>query len=203
MLRVVGAGVGRTGTSSLQVALERLLGGRCYHMFEVFGHAEEHVPAWRAAYAGEPVDWDRLFDGYVAAVDWPAAGCWETLAARYPDALVLLSTRDPADWWASASRTIFRVMDEEPPEPMHAWWEMTQAMMAAFDPDWRDEAAATAAFVRHNDAVRAAVPASRLVEWHPGDGWQPLCSALGVPVPDEPFPHRNSTDEFRTLMGWD
>jgi hypothetical protein len=94
-------------------------------------------------------------------------------------------------------------MDEEPPEPMLAWWEMAKAMMASFEPDWRDEVAAKAAFVRHNEAVRAAIPPHRLVEWHPGDGWAPLCSALGVAAPDEPFPHRNSTDEFRSRMGWD
>jgi Sulfotransferase domain len=41
------------------------------------------------------------------------------------------------------------------------------------------------------------VPAGRLVEWRPGDGWEPICTALRVAVPDEPFPHVNSTEEFR------
>jgi hypothetical protein len=36
MLKVVGAGVGRTGTHSLKIALEQLLGGPCHHMVEVF-----------------------------------------------------------------------------------------------------------------------------------------------------------------------
>ena len=40
-MRVVGAGLGRTGTSSLKLALEQLLGGRCYHMTEVFGRPED------------------------------------------------------------------------------------------------------------------------------------------------------------------
>src|SRR5215208_7067540 len=67
-LQVVGAGLGRTGTVSLKGALERLLGGPCYHMVEVFSHLDDHVPRWHAAVRGEPVDWEGLLGGYRAAV---------------------------------------------------------------------------------------------------------------------------------------
>jgi hypothetical protein len=70
-------------------------------------------------------------------------------------------------------------------------------------PDWQDEDAAKAAYERHNDEVRAAVPADRLLEWRPGDGWEPICSALDVPVPAEPFPHVNTTADFRAMAGFD
>jgi hypothetical protein len=66
-----------------------------------------------------------------------------------------------------------------------------------FAPQWWDESAAKRAFERHNAAIRAAVPAGRLVEWRPGAGWAPLCGALGVDVPTEPFPHANTTADFR------
>jgi len=56
-------------------------------------------------------------------------------------------------------------------------------------------------FVRHNDAVRAGVSPDRLLEWTPGDGWAPICDRLGLPVPVEPFPVTNTTDEFRTMLG--
>jgi hypothetical protein len=59
------------------------------------------------------------------------------------------------------------------------------------------------AYVRHNDAVRAGVAPERLVEWRPDDGWEPICAALGLPVPDEPFPRLNTTAEFRARAGWD
>ena len=59
-----------------------------------------------------------------------------------------------------------------------------------------DREAAIAAYERHNAEVRRRAPKERLVEWSPGDGWEPLCRALGVPVPDAPFPHANSTEEF-------
>ena len=72
-----------------------------------------------------------------------------------------------------------------------------------FTPLWQDEDEAKAAFVAHNEAVRAAIPTERLVEWQPGDGWEPICNALGLPVPDEPYPHVNTTADFRTMTGMD
>ena len=69
-----------------------------------------------------------------------------------------------------------------------------------FTPDWRDADKAMAAYEAHNAAVRAEVPAARLVEWQPGDGWAPLCTALGVPVPDAEFPHVNTTEDFRAML---
>jgi hypothetical protein len=198
VVKVVGAGVGRTGTHSLKLALEQLLGGPCYHMAEVFEHLD-HVPTWTAALRGEQVDWEPVLGSYSAVVDWPGAGCWDTLARAYPDALVLLSTRrDPEQWWTSADATIFRGMgDGGPPNPaMDGWREMAATMMDKFDPNWSDHDAAIAAYERHNAFVRNSVPAERLVEWQPGDGWAPLCSALGLPLPDAPFPHSNTTEEF-------
>jgi hypothetical protein len=72
-----------------------------------------------------------------------------------------------------------------------------------FAGDTSDQAAAIAAYERHNEHVRATAPADRLVEWQPGDGWAPLCEALGVAIPDEPFPHVNTTAEFRAMVGLD
>lgn len=191
-LRVVGAGLGRTGTLSLKVALERLLGAPCYHMAEVFAHPE-HIARWHAAARGQMPDWHALFAGYQAAVDWPAASFWPEIAAAFPDAIVLLSVRDPESWWRSAHDTIFPVSQAAPDE----WRAMVDALFAArFTPALDDRAACIAAFERHNADVRKAVPRSRLVEWRASDGWAPLCSALGVPVPGEPFPRVNTREEF-------
>src|SRR3954454_15327328 len=107
-LQVVGAGVGRAGTESLKLALERLLGGRCYHMLEVLQRPDA-FRHWVAAARGEAVDWDEVFADYVACVDWPAAAYWPEISAAYPDALVLLSVRSSADvWYRSAMETIFK-----------------------------------------------------------------------------------------------
>ena len=199
-LKVVGAGVGRTGTHSLKVALERLLGAPCHHMVEVLGHPEQ-MPVLVDAIDGKPVDWDAFLAGYAAAVDWPLAGLWPEVLGANPDALVLLSVRDPEAWYESASNTIFVGMDR-PPEELGPWFSAVRRLLSArFCNDFGDKAAMIAAFERHNASVREQVPADQLLEWAPGDGWQPICERLGLPVPDEPFPVTNTTDDFRAMMG--
>jgi hypothetical protein len=204
-LQVVGAGIGRTGTHSLKLALEQLLGKPCYHMLEVFEHLD-HVPVWHAALRGDQVDWEPVLANYAATVDWPAGGCWRPLAAANPDAVVLLSTRDDAEsWWRSIDPTIFTAMRRgEAPDPaMAEWGAMVEDMLNGFDPHWSEHDAAVAAYERHNAAVRAEIPPSRLIEWRPQDGWEPICRALDLPVPDAPFPHVNTTADFRAMMGLD
>ena len=202
-LRVVGAGLGRTGTHSLKLALEQLLGAPCYHMVEVLGHPEA-VPRWRDAIAGKP-RWDEIYAGYAAAVDWPTSAFWRDLMRAAPDATVLLSVRDADSWWTSASHTIFESMQRmESDDPVPGFGDMVTALLTErFTPHWTDRSEAIAAYERHNDAVRAAVPSDRLLEWHPGDGWAPLCAALDVARPDDPFPHVNTTEEFRAMTGLD
>lgn len=195
-LRVVGAGLGRTGTLSLKLALERLLGGPCYHMAEVFAHPE-HVAAWHDAARGRMPDWNEVFAGYRAAVDWPAAAFWPELMEAYPQALVVLSLRDAESWWRSAHGTIFPSIDLAG----GAWRAMIGDLFASrFTPALADRDACIAAFERHNAEVRRRVPAARLLEWRASDGWAPLCAALGVPAPDEPFPRANSTAEFHARL---
>src|SRR5689334_18926795 len=106
-LRVVGAGLPRTGTSSLTVSLERLLGGRVAHMSTIPGHPFDLVPGWNQALAGDTADWAQLFDGCVAAVDWPASTFWRELSEAYPAAVVRLSVRNSAETWGhSANATV-------------------------------------------------------------------------------------------------
>jgi hypothetical protein len=92
-----------------------------------------------------------------------------------------------------------------PDDPFMQQWlgGINQLLSERFTPNWQDADAAKAAYIAHNERVRAEVPKDRLVEWHPGDGWKPICDALGIAVPDEPFPHVNSTDEFRLMTGLD
>jgi hypothetical protein len=196
-LKVVGAGVGRTGTASLKLALERLLGGRCYHMQEIAAHPEA-LEYWAAAGRGEMPDWDTVFAGYVATVDWPSATYWPEISAAYPEALVLLSVRvSPEVWWQSATATIFDGMRERVAAGGDAFAAMAAGIFQRFPPGIADKVDGIAAYKAHNERVRGVIPSSRLLEWQPGDGWGPLCERLGVAVPDEPFPHENTTERFR------
>jgi len=200
-LKVVGAGLGRTGTHSLKIALERLLGGTCYHMVELFPRPE-HIPLWHGAIRGdaEP-DWSSMLEGFTATVDWPAAAVWDQLHRAFPDSVVLLSVRDDAQaWWRSFSETILQVMQRggSPDDP---WFAMSTDMLNKFSPDYGDKDSAIAAYEAHNQAVRDAVEPGRLIEWRPRDGWGPICSGLGLEIPDEPFRHVNTTDDFKAMAG--
>jgi hypothetical protein len=192
-LKVIGAGLGRTGTHSLKVALERLTGEPCYHMVEVFQHMD-HCPVWTAAANGDMPDWNSFLSGYGSAVDWPAAAFWKEMSDAIPEAIVVLSVRNPKEWWESASCTIFQAIGHMP-DP--SWQEMIQAIFSTRSPmDMSDPAACMSAFESHNDYVKCHVSTDRLVVWNVKDGWAPLCAALGVPVPNEPFPKTNTREEF-------
>ena len=183
---------------SLKAGLERLLGGPCYHMIEVFPRPA-HFGLWTAAAHGKPVDWHGLFDGFEAVVDWPAASFWKEISATFPEAIILLSTRSSAEaWWKSASETIFQAATTNRDSPVTT---MVDAIFEArFTKEIHNREAAIAAYERHNANVRATAPRDRLVEWQPSDGWGPLCKALGLAVPSEPFPHVNTTDEFNARI---
>ncbi len=200
-LTVVGAGVGRTGTHSLKLALEQLLTGRCHHMVEIIGDPPQ-ASGWTDAVDGRDVDWPQLLSGYVAQVDWPGASFWREISAANPDALVLLSTRDPDAWYRSASNTIFQPF-ASPPPGLEQWFGTTMPKLfgTRFSDDLGNATAMMDAFARHNAEVRAGVPAGQLLEWTVSDGWEPICERLGVPVPDEPFPLTNTTTETRALLG--
>jgi hypothetical protein len=190
-LRVIGPGLGRTGTYSLKLALERLLGGRCHHMAEVLADPERHFPLWAPVLRGEAADWEQVFAGYVAQVDFPGAAFWRQLNEAFADALVVLSTRPAEDWYRSAASTIFQLDDDHGSSPFRDLWQEW------FGNHSDDRAATIASYERHYAAVRAGVPADRLLEWTVADGWAPLCDRLRLPVPDEPFPWTNTTEQFR------
>jgi hypothetical protein len=206
-LQVIGAGLGRTGTMSLKIALEKLLGGPCYHMTELFNHLDEHTPLWHAAARGEPVEWNRVFNGYVAAVDEPVSTQWQSISAYYPDALIILSVRDAESWWKSASTTILPVKQNPPADlspARRAWLNMMLDSYKSIYPDgFSRQEESIAAFNAHIANVRQQVPAQRLLVWEVADGWEPICQALGIAVPDEPFPKSNSTEEFKARKAKD
>lgn len=199
-LEVVGAGLGRTGTLSLKMALERLGFGPCYHMKEVFEHSH-HVAEWDRAAAGAP-DWDAILGDYRSAVDFPVAAFWSELAAHYPDAKVVLTVRDADRWFQSCTQTIFPPLLQELPERMADWQAMVRRTILdrTFESgDLSDRDHAVGCFHRHNEAVRQGLPADRLLVFDVAEGWGSLCDFLGVAVPDEPFPRVNSTEEFRRI----
>lgn len=197
-LEVIGAGLGRTGTLSLKLALEQLGFGPCYHMTEVFKNPQ--APAWWVDAADGRPDWEKIFRGYRSAVDWPNATFYAELAAAYPDAKVILTERDPEAWFASTQATIFP--RDTPPDTDAPFDQMFRKVIGRmFDQRMRDHDHVVAAYKRHNAAVRERIPRERLLVYEVAQGWEPLCAFLGVPMPDTPMPKTNSTEDFRRNFG--
>lgn len=204
-LEIIGAGYARTGTTTAKSALERLGFGPCYHMFEVFSHFD-HVPHWNEAFEGVAPGWpgwEALLGGYRSTVDWPASLFWRELAEAYPSARVLLTVREPEAWFTSVDRTLLAasrrmVVPPGPPgEVVRLTLRCGERAFGSTDPS-RDQV--LEAYERHNAGVRSAIEEPRLLVFDPAAGWGPLCAWLGVDVPDEPFPHLNTTDDFRRAM---
>ena len=199
-LEIIGPGFGRTGTNSLKLALERLGFGPCHHMFEVRDHPEQ-LPNWVAAARGERVDWDDVFRGYRSQVDWPGARYWRELMRHYPKAKVILTVRDPDEWFDSVQATIVRFLAGRGTHPspyVNAIAEMGHETVAVqvFDDRLTDRDHAIRVFKKHIAEVQAEIPSERLLTFDLRDGWKPLCDFLGVEAPDVAFPKTNSSKQF-------
>jgi hypothetical protein len=196
-VKVISLGVGRTGTYSLKLALEKLGLGPCHHMEEVLKNPAQ-VSLWMDAAQGRP-DWTALYAGYTSATDWPTAGFARELVAQYPQARFVLTVRSPESWAESFSQTIDKFMVERAnvrPE-LQPWVDMVSAVLerTGFS-GTLDKAALAEIFVRRNEAVQALLPADQLLVYQVKEGWGPLCNYLGVPIPDEAFPRSNDRGEF-------
>lgn len=200
-LEIIGAGFGRTGTSSLKIALEHLGFGPAHHMFEVRDNPEL-LPLWEAASRGEAVDWDDAFRGYRSQVDWPGARYWRELAAHYPGAKVILTVRDPDQWFDSVQATIAPFLAGRGKHPGGAHPNAVAAMAhtlineALFDSRLSDRGHAIKIFKAHIAQVQATIQAHRLLTFDVREGWEPLCEFLDCNVPMISFPKLNSSKQF-------
>lgn len=194
-LKVIGAGLGRTATFSLKFALEHLGLGPCYHMSEVFAGARRNIPLWLDV-VRSMADWDTIFAGYQSTTDYPARSYWRELAAYYPNAKVVLTVRDADSWFESVTETIFSEQMQGSLAGSPAEEMMRRTIFDAFGGRVKDREFMTDWFKRRNQAVIDALPAHRLLVYSPKEGWGPLCSFLGIAVPDTPFPRINSRDEL-------
>jgi hypothetical protein len=209
-LKLIGAGLPRTGTLSQKVALEQLGLGPSYHWVNVIADLEHQVEFWERALDGEG-RWDEIFRGHLSSVDWPGGYFYRELMDAYPDAKVLLSVRDPEKWEPSFRETIWTMSYGDTVMPL-----LSRAR-AEIDPRWkrylalvdrmfwgpqgtfsegREPARMMEQMVAHEERVKREVPPERLLVWEVAEGWQPLCEVLGVDVPDTPFPHANDRGTF-------
>jgi hypothetical protein len=199
-LDIIGPGFGRTGTSSLKTALEHLGYGPAHHMFEVRDNPAQ-LPYWQALARGEKPSWNAVFEGYRSQCDWPGARYWRELAAFYPDAKIVLTTRDPDEWYDSLEATILKLMDqrghiENPHLSGLVDMGYTLIEIGEFNGRIRDRDYAISVFNKRSTDVQAAFPTSRLLTFDVREGWEPLCKFLGCEVPAISFPKLNSSKQF-------
>ena len=193
-IEVIGAGLGRTGTMSLKLALQELGFGPCYHMMDVFQRPQA-PEQWLRAAEGDPVDWEEVLPGFRATVDWPGAYFYKELVARYPKAKVILSLRDVESWFRSTQATIFS--NPSFPGALPAWRAMVQKVITEpMGGRLDDRETLIARYDAHNDEVRRVIPKQKLLVFEASQGWGPLCTFLGVPVPETPYPRTNTTEEW-------
>ena len=212
-MKVIGAGLPRTGTLSQKVALEMLGLAPCHHMVEVFANLPE-ARRWRQAMEGE-LRAAEILEGFPACVDWPGSYHYVELMEDFPDAKVLLSARDGDAWAKSMRATIYETLYGDSlvghmaaaRRHVDPLWDETTDMLVEM---WRrselmpskdvTDAELAAACERYTEEVKATVPADRLLVWSPKEGWEPLCAFLELPVPDAPFPRVNDSDSFADMV---
>ena len=204
MLKVIGVGFGRTGTSSLKCALETLGFGPCYHFTEALSAG--HTRDWLRLADGEKLGWTHLLGNYRSTTDWPAAAYWRELTAEYPSARVILTVRDPNDWYSSVIDTIYALREVSP-----KWfpWARTVTQLVdkliwdgIFDGKIRDQSYAIGKFEEHQRTVVDTIDHDRLLIFDVRDGWGPLCDFLDAEVPPTPFPHVNDSRRVHRLIRW-
>jgi hypothetical protein len=200
-LKVIGAGLGRTGTLSLKLALEHIGFGKCYHMSEMLAQFRAHLPLWIESAKGNP-RWDTIFSGYQSSTDYPGCMFWRQLAAEYPEARIILTTRDPDRWFDSVTATVF---SEQHRARLEGDPLMAEFFALTIFDDLGDRLGDRAKMIEYfnawNQAVIDEVPPGRLLVYQAKDGWEPLCDLLGVPVPAQPYPRVNSREEITEQTG--
>jgi len=210
-LKVIGTGLGRTGTYSLKLAIEQLGVGKCYHMVELF-QQPERLKYFKKAEKGEKVNWNELFDGYKAAVDYPVARYYKQITEFYPEAKVIHTLRDPEEWYESASATIFwaskpyslRILkltvhlpfSSEARRRIPVLMYNRKLSELEFGKDLKNKEKVIKRYNKHYEEVIKTIPDNRLLLFDPKSGWEPLCRFLKLPIPLIPYPKSNTRKEF-------
>jgi hypothetical protein len=209
-MKIIGAGMPRTGTLTQKMALEMLGFGPCYHMVDVLADLDQ-AQLWEDALDGRP-QWAEIFANFNSTVDWPGGYFYKELADFYPEAKVVLSVRDPEAWERSVRQTVWSVRNGE------SLIRLLSSAQGHVNPRWQgfldmidrllwqgrgtfaagheEPEQLIEAMTRHNEKVQRNIPAERLLVWNVVEGWEPLCDFLEQPIPDVPLPHINDRKEF-------
>lgn len=206
-MKIIGSGFGRTGTASMKQALQQLGFDPCYHMEDVLKNPS-NIKLWHDVAMGQSKNWDKIFDGYQAAVDFPVCIFYKELMEKYPDAKVIHTTRNSERWYDSTYETIYKIQDVFPRwlttifRPLGQFNDMVEKLVwsGIFNGNFEDRETTIKIFEDFTAEVKQTVPSERLLMFEVKQGWKPLCEFLGVPVPNTPFPHVNDRKQLLNQM---
>ena len=196
-MKIICAGVGKTGTKSISKAL-RHLGFTVFDWEEQTFDFQDH---WVDVFQnGAQPDVKRVYQHADAIVDSPGNFFWEEILEAYPDSKVILSEREEDSWIKSAvnqlqvieaviSRRFLCVLS-----PTFAVYSGINALIGTANP--KSAYILRKQYRQHNHRVKSLVPPEKLLVYNVKQGWKPLCDFLGCEVPTVAFPHENIKGEI-------
>jgi len=212
-LSVIGTGLSRTGTTTLRKVLEELGFSPCYNSTELFIRPRG-IEFWEGLEQGEEVDFENFFSNYNGIIGFPGYIFHQQLKAEYPDARVILSYREPEEWYEDISKTVFEsvsshvnkayaeeVRSFDPYladciERIHAL-QLRILEENYFEGRFADKDYAVQRYVEWNEGIKDIYSEDELLVYQVTEGWEPVCKFLGVPVPEgKEFPHLNHPKTF-------
>lgn len=215
-IKVIGAGLGRTGTMSLKRALEHLSGEKCFHMVELL-NLPDRLKYFKKNNLDRRANWEKLFEEFGSVTDFPCCMYYQELAELYPEAKVILTVRDPEKWYESTLETIYRGKPKTLKDFAKLMWNYMRSSDVRrvapifknndkmiwdgfFEGKFEDKKHTLSIYHRHIEAVKKNIPKKRLLVFNVKEGWKPLCDFLGQPVPKIPFPRTHQRAEFNKAM---
>ncbi|NHE56286.1 sulfotransferase family protein [Cyclobacterium plantarum] len=215
-IKIIGAGFPRTGTTTLKGSLESLGFKHVYHMKELLVNPNM-LHYWQTLAETGDTDWESLYQGYDATVDFPGYPWYKEHMKKYPDAKVILTVRDFEAWYKSVDSTVFRAGPQTPAEKIKMMGKLLFSARARkvvkcikffkkiffankLQGKFEEKEFARKTWEDHIANVKATVPKDKLLVYDVRDGWGPLCRFLGVPEPAEPLPHLNKKENFKEML---
>ncbi|EDO39565.1 predicted protein [Nematostella vectensis] len=189
-MKIIGAGLPKTGTKSLASALRRL-------GFNVHDHHEQlqfHCDEYIAAFKGPMPNFEEMYENVDATTDLPACIFYKEIFKAFPDAKVILSVRDDEESWrksflktesivSSATSNLLMILGLFLTPSGRKLWRLGYNVKKYVKNELD--------YTKHNNEVMATIPAKQLLVFNPKDGWESLCAFLGAEVPAIPYPREN------------
>ncbi len=215
-VQVIGAGFPRTGTTTLKKSLEILGYSKTYHMKELLVNPW-YLKYWTSLRETGSTQWEELYDGYQASVDFPCYPWYKEHLLQYPNAKVILTVRDFESWYESVLKTVYTAGPQSAGEKVKMLLKMSVNARVRrvvkcikffkscffgdqFQDRFSDKEYVRSVWEQHIADVKAHVSEEQLLIYNVRQGWEPLCEFLDLPIPKEDLPHLNKKENFRKMM---